>query len=151
MKLKFRNLKASEIKPAIAKVNSEGVTILLWKNNFVDLDILDKTIESTDYQVTFSRENVCKISIWDKLKKVWVECKEIGEGISAKCTANDSLKRAGMSWGIGRELFTSGEVFRECPASKLAEYTQLSIKTVIDSLASCTNVSNIDDVEEFSI
>ena len=41
--------------------------------------------------------------------------------------------------------------FRECPASKLAEYTQLSIKTVIDSLASCTNVSNIDDVEEFSI
>lgn len=111
MKLKFRNLKASEIKPAIAKVNSEGVTILLWKNNFVDLDILDEALEPTDYQVTFPRENVCKISIWDKLKKVWVEREGIGEGISAKCTANDSLKRAGMSWGIGRELFTSGELF----------------------------------------
>ena len=111
MKLKFRNLKASEIKPAIAKVTNEGVMLLLWKNNFVDLDILDEVLEATDYQVTYPKENVCCISIWDKLKKTWVSKEGIGEGPSAKCMANDSLKRAGMSWGIGRELFTCGELF----------------------------------------
>lgn len=111
MNLLFRNLEKNEIKPAIAKVTEKGVTVLLWKQNFVDLDILDEVLESTDYEITYPQNHICRISIWDKTKKIWVSKEGIGEGFSAKSIANDALKRAGMSWGIGRELFSSGELF----------------------------------------
>lgn len=111
MNLLFRNLRKDEIKPAIAKATEKGVSILLWKQNFVDLDILDELLESSDYEITYPQNHICRISIWDKTKKMWVSREGIGEGCSPKNTANDALKRAGMSWGIGRELFSSGELF----------------------------------------
>lgn len=111
MKLLFRNLEASEIKPCIAKTTENGVIVLLWKSNIADYNILDETLESTDYDISYPKENTCRIAIWDKPRKMWVAREGIGEGVSPKCKANDALKRAGMAWGIGRELFTCGELF----------------------------------------
>lgn len=111
MKLKIRNLKANEIKPAVAKANAGGAVLLLWKNNLADLTILDEIIDSTNYEIRYPQENVCCISIWDGTKKCFVSKEGIGEGISPKSIANDALRRAGTAWGIGRELFSIGELF----------------------------------------
>lgn len=110
MELKTRKLKANEIKAKICKVNNGGVRLLLWKSALADLNILDEAL-GADYQITYPREGVCRISIWDDSKKEWLSREGIGEGISPKALANDALNRAGTAWGIGHELFTDKEIF----------------------------------------
>lgn len=111
MKLNTRKLEANEIKARIAKTNKGGVTLLLWKSALADLTILDEALDQSDYEITYPAEGRCKISIWDKEKGCWVSKEGIGEGSSPKSLANDSLMRAGIAWGIGRELYTAENIF----------------------------------------
>lgn len=122
MKLNTRKLKADEIKVRIAKVNGGGVTLLLWKSAIADMKILEEILDDSDYEITYPREDTCRISIWDKDKDSWVSKEGVGEGTSPKCLANDALARAGTAWGIGRELFTAGELF--VWKDKLSSYSE---------------------------
>lgn len=110
MELKTRKLEANEIRAKICKVNNGGVKLLLWKSALADLNILDEAL-GAGYQISYPREGVCRISIWDEQKEQWLSREGIGEGISPKALANDALNRAGTAWGIGRELFTDKEIF----------------------------------------
>lgn len=111
MKLNTRKLKANEIKAKVAKTNKGGVILLLWKSSLADLTILDEALDPSDYEITYPSKGVCRISIWDKEKGCWVSKEGIGEGNSPKSLANDSLMRAGIAWGIGRELYTANDIF----------------------------------------
>lgn len=108
---KFRTLRADEIDVRVATITSKGFSLLLYKDARCDMNILDETIGSMNWQRTHTRENAnCIVSIWDDEKKQWVSKEDTGTESNTekeKGLASDSFKRACFNWGIGRELYTS--------------------------------------------
>lgn len=113
--MEFRLLRADEIDVRIAQTNEWGIGLLLYKDARCDMNILDETVGSMNWQRHHSRENAnCIVSIWDAEKKTWIEKEDTGTESnteSAKGLASDSFKRACFNWGIGRELYTSPQMF----------------------------------------
>lgn len=111
----FRDLKANEIDCRISQINEKGLSLLLYKDARVDMDILDETVGAKNWQRSHTRDNAnCIIEIWDEYKKQWI-CKE-DTGTESftekeKGLASDSFKRAGFNWGIGRELYTAPFIY----------------------------------------
>ena len=109
---KFRTLRADEIDVRVATVvENKGFSLLLYKDARCDMNILDETIGSMNWQRTHTRENAnCIVSIWDKEKNQWISKEDTGTESNTekeKGLASDSFKRACFNWGIGRELYTS--------------------------------------------
>ena len=112
MELKFRDLKADEIDARVQTVvTSKGVSLLLYKDARVDMDILDETVGALNWQRRHSRDNAnCTVEIWDSDKKMWIAKEDTGTESNTeaeKSLASDSFKRACFNWGIGRELYTA--------------------------------------------
>ena len=111
METMFRDLKANEIDVRIATVKINGVSLLLYKDARVDMDILDETVGAMNWKRQHSRDNAnCIIEIWDEDKQQWIAKEDTGtESFTQKekGLASDSFKRAGFNWGIGRELYTA--------------------------------------------
>ena len=111
METLFRDLKAEEIDCRIAQVKANGLSLLLYKDARVDMDILDENVGPMNWQRKHTRDNAnCTIEIWDKEKGQWVSKEDTGtESFTEKekGLASDSFKRAGFNWGIGRELYTA--------------------------------------------
>ena len=83
MELKFRKLKANEISVRVGRVidtdKFQGVSLLLYKDARVDMDILDETVGAMNWQRRHSRENAnCEIGIYDTDKKEWVWKEDTG-------------------------------------------------------------------------
>lgn len=116
----FRLLKASEIDCRINQIyENTGLSLLLYKDARVDMTILDETVGPMNWQRRHTRDNAnCEILIWDVEKKMWVGKEDTGTESyteKEKGLASDSFKRAGVNWGIGRELYTSPYIY--IPAS----------------------------------
>ena len=111
--MKFRLLKAEEIDCRVNTINEKGLTLLLYKDARVDMNILDETVGSMNWQRDHKelKGNIyCGISIWDEDKKQWItkwDCGKESFSESEKGESSDSFKRAGFNIGIGRELYTS--------------------------------------------
>lgn len=114
MELKFRNLKANEIDVRVGRViktdKFSGCSLLLYKDARVDMNILDETVGAMNWQRVHSRDNAnCQIGIYDSDKQQWVWKEDTGTESNTeaeKGLASDSFKRAGVNWGIGRELYS---------------------------------------------
>ena len=108
---KFRTLRADEIDCRVSTVKSNGFSLLLYKDARCDMNILDETVGTENWQRSHSRDNAnCTVSIWDPEKKQWISKEDTGtESFTEKekGLASDSFKRACFNWGIGRELYTS--------------------------------------------
>lgn len=114
---KFRELKAEEIDVRIGQTiksqNWEGVTLLLYKNARVDMDILDETVGPPNWQRKHEviNENLyCHVGVWCEEKKDWVwksDCGVESNTEKEKGEASDAFKRACVNWGIGRELYSA--------------------------------------------
>ena len=115
MKYKFRDLKADEIDCRVSQINEKGLSLLLYKDARVDMDILDETVGPMNWKRTHTRDNAnCIIEIWDEEKKQWIGKEDTGtESFTEKekGLASDSFKRAGFNWGIGRELYTAPFIY----------------------------------------
>ncbi len=117
MGYKFRDLKSSEIDVRVSQLQREWLTLLLYKDARVDMDILDETVGAENWQRDHKelKGNIyCGISIWDDNKKTWTTKWDAGKESNTeaeKGEASDSFKRAGFNWGIGRELYTSPIIF----------------------------------------
>ena len=111
---KFRNLKAEEIDVRISQIRSKFFSLLLYKDARCDMNILDETVGSMNWQRTHMRDNAnCIVSLWDKEKQQWISKEDTGTESNTekeKGLASDSFKRACFNWGIGRELYTSPEI-----------------------------------------
>lgn len=111
MKLEFRKLKADEIECRIGMIKENGLTLLLYKDARVDMNVLDETVGPLDWKREHVRENQnCIVSIWDDEKKQWVSKEDVGTQSNTeaeKGLASDSFKRACVNWGIGRELYSA--------------------------------------------
>ena len=115
MKLEFRGLKANEIDCRVAQIESNWLTLLLYKDARADMDLLDETVGAMNWKREHLRDNAnCKVSIYDEEKKEWVFKEDTGtESFTEqeKGLASDSFKRACVNWGIGRELYTAPTIF----------------------------------------
>lgn len=113
MDLKFRRLRNDEIELRPQTINSNGCSLLLYKDARVDMNILDETVGNTNWTRNHEfKDNklYCTVSIWDDDKKMFVSKEDVGVESNTeaeKGQASDSFKRACFNWGIGRELYTS--------------------------------------------
>ena len=133
---KFRLLTADEIEVKIKQVREKGAVALIYKTSRVDMDILDETVGAENWQSEFQeiKGNLyCGIGIKDKTTQDWVwkwdcgiESRADGEGNEKKGEASDAFKRAGVQWGIGRELYTSPFIFLPVPTKQDGKIYKLS-------------------------
>jgi len=111
MNLKFRPLKANEIDCRIGTINENGLSLLLYKDARVDMNILDETVGALNWKREHTRDNRnCIVSIYDEDKSAWVSKEDTGTVSNTeadKGLASDSFKRACVNWGIGRELYSA--------------------------------------------
>ena len=115
---KFRDLRADEIEVRVQSVKEKGVILLLYKDARVDMNILDETVGSANWQNKFYEHKgilFCSLgintnhNIHDSFDRwVWKDDAGVESNSDAeKGNASDARKRAGFAWGIGRELYTS--------------------------------------------
>lgn len=108
----LRLLKANEIEVRVGAINEKGATLLLYKDARVDMNILDETIGSENWQRDHKelKGNIyCGVGIWNE-DKGWVWKWDAGsesQTEAVKGEASDSFKRACFNLGIGRELYTA--------------------------------------------
>jgi len=117
MESMFRDLKSKEIDCRVSQIKKPWLSLLLYKDARVDMDILDETVGNMNWDRDHKelKGNIyAGIGIWnEKLNRMvwkWDAGKEsFNEG--EKGEASDSFKRAGFNWGIGRELYTAPQIF----------------------------------------
>lgn len=112
---KFRLLKANEISCRVNQINENGLSLLLYKDARVDMEILDETVGAMNWKKEYTRDNQnCIVSIYDSEKKEWISKEDTGVESNTqaeKGLASDSFKRACVNWGIGRELYTAPFIY----------------------------------------
>ena len=119
--MEFRLLTADEIEVKVKQVTENGAVALLYKNVRTDMALLDETVGAENWQDDYREVKgnlYCGIGIWFGSERgyVWkwncgTESREDGEGNEKKGEASDAFKRAGTTWGIGRELYTAPFIF----------------------------------------
>lgn len=124
---KFRDLTADEIECRVQSVKENGLVLLLYKDARVDMNILDETVGSANWQREhyeckgnlFCRVGIDVNAIHEIAEPRWVfksDCGTESNTEAQKGEASDSFKRACFNWGIGRELYTAP--FTWIPAEK---------------------------------
>lgn len=116
-KLTFRTLEPKEIDCRVNQITEDYVTLLLYKEARVDMDILDETVGAENWERDHKelKGNIyCGIGIWSESKQKFIYKWDAGKesfSDSEKGEASDSFKRAGFNWGIGRELYTAPFIY----------------------------------------
>lgn len=113
----FRALKAEEVECRVGQQapDRSWVTLLLYKNQRTDANILDETVKAENWQDRYYEVKgnlFCSVGI--RCGDEWVykdNCGTESFSESEKGEASDAFKRACFNWGIGRELYTSPLVY----------------------------------------
>lgn len=124
---KFRDLHADEIECRVQSVKEKGLVLLLYKDARTDMNILDETVGSSNWQDRFYEHKgilFCSLGINTNYEHpelpdrwVWKDDAGVESNTDAeKGNASDARKRAGFAWGIGRELYTAPFIW--IPADK---------------------------------
>lgn len=120
--MRFRPLREDEIEVRVGRVfdSGSGVELLLYKTSRTDMCILDETVGNENWQCEFYEQKgtlFCKVGILcdcrdGRSEWVWKDNAGSPSNMEAqKGEASDALKRAGSTWGIGRELYTAPRIF----------------------------------------
>jgi len=118
----IRLLTADEIECRVGTISEKGLSLLLYKDARADMKILDEVFGSSNWQRThevIGGNLYCNVQIYDEQKKQWISKMDVGTESyteKEKGQASDSFKRACVSVGIGRELYTAPFIW--IPASK---------------------------------
>ena len=126
-------LTKEDIECRIQSVNDKGAVLLLYKTARADMRILDEVFGAMNWQRQHEVVNgnlFCTISIYDPNKGQWVSKQDCGVPSNTqgeKGEASDAFKRAGFSWGIGRELYDRFHVTDIQYDREKREFTRLTI------------------------
>jgi hypothetical protein len=109
--MEFRKLNADEIEVRVGRVTDKGAQLLLYKDARCDMNILDETVGSENWQ----REHYeckgnlfCRVGIKCGDEWIWKsDCGAESNTEKEKGESSDSFKRACTNWSLGRELYTS--------------------------------------------
>ena len=111
--MEIRLLSADEIVCRIGTINEKGLSLLLYKDARADMKILDETFGIFGWKRTHQSIDgnlYCTVEIWDSEKQSWIAKQDVGTVSyteKEKGQASDSFKRACVSVGIGRELYSA--------------------------------------------
>ena len=111
--MEIRLLRADEIECRIGTINEKGLSLLLYKDARADMKILDETFGIFGWKRTHQSIDgnlYCTVEIWDNEKQSWIAKQDVGTVSyteKEKGQASDSFKRACVSVGIGRELYSA--------------------------------------------
>ena len=109
----IRLLHYNEIECRIGTISEKGLSLLLYTDARAAMKILDETFGCLHWQRShqmIGNSLYCTVSIWDNDKQQWVSKSDVGTESyteKEKGLASDSFKRACVSVGIGRELYTA--------------------------------------------
>lgn len=109
----IRLLKPNEIECRVGMANEKGISLLLYKDARVDMKILDEAYGANNWKrehLMIGNNLYCIVSVWDEEKRQWISKMDVGSKSNTeqeKGEASDSFKRACVSIGIGRELYTA--------------------------------------------
>ena len=109
----IRLLTADEIECRVGTISEKGLSLLLYKDARADMKILDEVFGPMNWQRThevIGGNLYCNVQIYDEQKKQWISKMDVGTESyteKEKGQASDSFKRACVSVGIGRELYTA--------------------------------------------
>ena len=109
----IRLLKAEEIDVRVGAIYDKGITLLLYKDARVDMNILDETYGPMNWKrkhVMYGDAMFCEVLIKDETTNKWVSKMDLGSPSFSeplKGASSDAFKRACTNWGIGRELYTA--------------------------------------------
>lgn len=110
---RIRLLTADEIECRVGMISEKGLSLLLYKDARADMRILDEAFGSMNWQRThevIGGNLYCTVQIYDAEKKQWISKMDVGTESyteKEKGQASDSFKRACVSVGVGRELYTA--------------------------------------------
>ena len=111
--MEIRLLRTDEIECRIGTINEKGLSLLLYKDARADMKILDETFGVFGWKRTHQSIDgnlYCTVEIWDSEKQSWIAKQDVGTVSyteKEKGQASDSFKRACVSVGIGRELYSA--------------------------------------------
>ena len=109
----IRLLRHDEIECRVGTISEKGLSLLLYKDARADMRILDETFGCLNWQRShqmIGNSLYCTVSVWDNDKQQWISKMDVGTESyteKEKGQASDSFKRACVSLGIGRELYTA--------------------------------------------
>lgn len=109
----IRLLRAEEIEVRVGAIYDKGITLLLYKDARVDMNILDEVFGYdgwTREHIMFGDSMLCEVKVRSRETGEWISKMDIGSPSFAeplKGAASDSFKRACVNIGIGRELYTA--------------------------------------------
>ena len=109
----FRLLRHDEIECRIGTISEKGLSLLLYTDARAAMKILDETFGCLNWKRShqmIGNSLYCTVSVWDNEKQQWVSKSDVGTESyteKEKGQASDSFKRACVSIGIGRELYTA--------------------------------------------
>ena len=125
-RLVFRPLRADEIEVRSFDTNGKA-KLLLYKNARVDMNILDESVGPLNWQKKYTEAAgllFCEIGIYDHETHQWIWKSDTGSKSNIeedKGLASDAFKRAAVSWGIGRELYTAPNILIEVADNDLLD------------------------------
>ena len=125
--MEFRLLRADAIDARISTVKKNGLSLLLYKDARCDMNILDETVGSENWQRKHEVINgnlFCNVGIAVPREgsREWVWKQDVGvESYTEKekGQASDAFKRACFNWGIGRELYTAPFMWVSCESADI--------------------------------
>lgn len=118
--IKFPLLTSEDVEVKVKQITKSGALMLLYKTARVDARVLDDTVGVMNWTCDFRevKDNLfCRIGIREDSSQDFVYKEDCGiesgqdDGNEKKAEASDAFKRAAVKWGIGRELYTSPQIW----------------------------------------
>ena len=134
---KIRLLRADEIDVRVGAIYEKGITLLLYKDARVDMNILDETFGPMNWKrkhMMYGDVMFCEVMIREEESGRWVSKMDVGTPSFSeplKGAASDAFKRACTNLGIGRELYTAPFIW--IPIDKVTIKEERGKKSVKDS------------------
>lgn len=132
----IRLLRADEIECRIGTFkDGKGLSLLLYKDARVDMNILDETFGRDNWQRHHEVINgnlFCNVGVRVERENNlpdWVWKQDVGTESNTekeKGQASDAFKRACFNWGIGRELYTAPFIW----INETNKYTKFKVKEI---------------------
>lgn len=132
----IRLLRADEIDVRVGAIYDKGITLLLYKDARVDMNILDETFGAMNWKrkhLMYGDVMFCEVSVRDEESGRWIGKMDVGApsfSEAIKGAASDAFKRACTNIGIGRELYTAPFIW--VPISKVTLKEERGKKVVKD-------------------
>lgn len=133
--LNFSLLQPEDIEVKVKQVTKSGALLLLYKTARVDAKILDETVGPMNWTCSYSEVHgnlFCEVGIREKEDGCFTYKSDCGieseqdDDNKYKAEASDAFKRACSRWGIGRELYSSPQIWAAVSTEQKGDKWKLS-------------------------